>query len=216
MTIELEILVLAGAAIGLVCGGIGYWWASTNQRRAAGGKSVAELATEKQQYEAEVVEHFKASADLLNEMTDKYRDVYRHMAEGAQKLVPGDNVAPALAALQSGLLAAPGEPSREAILEPESEAEQDTLSDDVSESAEEIEPEINNMDVTSDDQATASTEPETATTSEPVEEVNAEQLADGVPQENGQESFFSSEPEMVTDESENDTSTSGENAEKTK
>ena len=119
MTIELEILVLAGAVIGLVCGFIGYWWATTNQRKAAGGKSVSELTAEKAQYEAEVVEHFKASADLLNEMTGKYRDVYRHMAEGAQKLVPGENVAPALAALQSGLLAAPEEPAREAVLESE-------------------------------------------------------------------------------------------------
>lgn len=121
MTIELEILIIAAAAIGLVCGVVGYWWANTNQRRAAGGKTVQELSAEKARYETDVEEHFKATADLLNEMTDKYRDVYRHMAEGAQKLAPGENVAPALAALKSGLLAAPGEATREAIIQPESE-----------------------------------------------------------------------------------------------
>jgi uncharacterized protein len=126
---------MAGVAIGLVCGALGYWWAMASQRRAAGGKSVAELSAEKEQYQQDVVEHFKTSADLLNEMTDKYRDVYRHMAEGAQRLVPGDNVAPALAALQSGLLAAPGAPAREATIEPPS-AEDVNLSSDVS--AEEI------------------------------------------------------------------------------
>ena len=123
MTIELEILVLGGAVIGLLCGIVGYWWATINLRKAAGGKSVAELTAEKEQYETDVVEHFKASADLLNEMTDKYRDVYRHMAEGAQRLVPGENVAPALAALQSGMLAAPGEPTRDAVIESETDAE---------------------------------------------------------------------------------------------
>ena len=51
VTIELEILVLGGAVIGLLCGVVGYWWATINLRKAAGGKSVAELAAEKEQYE---------------------------------------------------------------------------------------------------------------------------------------------------------------------
>lgn len=107
MTIEIELLVVAALALGIVGVGIGYWWASANHKRAAGGKSVQELAKEKELYQEQVEEHFKETAELLNEMTDKYRDVYRHMAQGAQQLTSAENVAPALAALKNGLLAAP-------------------------------------------------------------------------------------------------------------
>ena len=107
LTIAIELLVLCAVLLGLVCLGLGYWWASASDRRAAGGKSVKELAAEKEAYQEQVVEHFKTTAELLNEMTDKYRDVYRHMAEGAQNLTTAESAGPALAALQSGLLAAP-------------------------------------------------------------------------------------------------------------
>lgn len=117
MTIDLEILVSAAVVLSVLGVGIGYWWASINQRRASGGKSVAELNAEKQAYQEQVEDHFKTTADLLNEMTDKYRDVYRHMAEGAQNLVASENVAPALAALQSGMLAAPAVQSQPAEIE---------------------------------------------------------------------------------------------------
>ena len=107
MTIAIEILVLAAVLLALICIGVGYWWASASQKRASGGKSVKQLAEEKEAYQEQVVEHFKTTAELLNEMTDKYRDVYRHMAEGAQSLASSDSASPALAALQTGLLAAP-------------------------------------------------------------------------------------------------------------
>ena len=107
MTIAIELLVLCAFLLGFVCIGLGYWWASANHRRVAGGKSVKELAEEKEAYQEQVVDHFKTTAELLNEMTDKYRDVYRHMAEGAQNLASTESAGPALAALQHGLLAAP-------------------------------------------------------------------------------------------------------------
>ena len=107
MTIAIELLLLCAFLLGFVCIGLGYWWASANHRRTAGGKSVKELAEEKEAYQEQVVDHFKTTAELLNEMTDKYRDVYRHMAEGAQNLASTESAGPALAALQHGLLAAP-------------------------------------------------------------------------------------------------------------
>ena len=74
-------------AIGLILisAAIGYWIASTQQKRVAGGKTVKQLTEEQEAYRVQVDEHFQATANLLNEMTDKYRDIYRHMAEGAQK-----------------------------------------------------------------------------------------------------------------------------------
>ena len=129
MTIAIELLLLCAFLLGFVCIGLGYWWASANHRRAAGGKSVKELAEEKEAYQEQVVEHFKTTAELLNEMTDKYRDVYRHMAEGAQNLASTESAGPALAALQHGLLAAPKTaPDAEAVID--SEAETVASSDD--------------------------------------------------------------------------------------
>ena len=118
MTIAIELLVLCAFLLGFVCIGLGYWWASANHRRTAGGKSVKELAEEKEAYQDQVVEHFKTTAELLNEMTDKYRDVYRHMAEGAQNLASTESAGPALAALQHGLLAAPAADA-EAVIDSE-------------------------------------------------------------------------------------------------
>lgn len=129
MTIAIELLLLCAFLLGFVCVGLGYWWASANHRRAAGGKSVKELAEEKEAYQEQVVEHFKTTAELLNEMTDKYRDVYRHMAEGAQNLASTESAGPALAALQNGLLAAPKiGADAEAVID--SEAETVASSDD--------------------------------------------------------------------------------------
>ena len=129
MTIAIELLFLCAFLLGFVCVGLGYWWASANHRRAAGGKSVKELAEEKEAYQEQVVEHFKTTAELFNEMTDKYRDVYRHMAEGAQNLASTESAGPALAALQNGLLAAP-KTAADADAVIDSEAETVASSDD--------------------------------------------------------------------------------------
>jgi len=38
------------------------------------------------QYRADVADHFKRSSGLIAEMTNSYRNVYQHMADGAQQL----------------------------------------------------------------------------------------------------------------------------------
>ena len=41
-------------------------------------------------YEAEVAEHFAKTAQLLNRMTQDYREVYNHLASGADNLCDGE------------------------------------------------------------------------------------------------------------------------------
>ncbi|MGR8948470.1 MAG: YhcB family protein [Gammaproteobacteria bacterium] len=201
MTIALEMLILAAIVVAVVGIGIGYWWASSSQKRAAGGKNVKELAAEKEAYEEQVVDHFKTTADLLNEMTDKYRDVYRHMAEGAQKLAPVDSAAPALAALQNGLLTAPSEThAAEAVIDSPTQPPTDGSKDPqdaAAISADEQDATRAETDAEQDGtnknehQAPANAEPPKATEvrSEEVEEVSAEAAGDS-----GDE-FFSGKPQ---------------------
>ena len=59
-----------------------------------------QAAQSRADYEAGVSEHFAKTADLLHKLTDDYRAVYRHLAEGADQLC-GDQVNMAEAALYS-------------------------------------------------------------------------------------------------------------------
>lgn len=55
-------------------------------RRRAGGKSVDQLRKEFDDYRDKVAVHFSATSDLFRDMTEKYRDVYNHLASGSQAL----------------------------------------------------------------------------------------------------------------------------------
>lgn len=46
------------------------------------------LSEEHESYKSGVHNHFNNSARLLNQLTDSYREVYLHMADGAQSLCP--------------------------------------------------------------------------------------------------------------------------------
>lgn len=46
------------------------------------------LSEEHEQYKSNVHHHFSSSAQLLGRLTDSYRDVFLHMAEGARTLCP--------------------------------------------------------------------------------------------------------------------------------
>ncbi len=50
-------------------------------------------------YEAEVAEHFATTAQLLNRMTRDYREVYNHLATGADSLCDGEVIIPSAATL---------------------------------------------------------------------------------------------------------------------
>ena len=80
------ITLFAGLGIGLLLG----------QRTAADGQRLREtelkldqLTRDKRAYEEEVVEHFTQTAELLNTLTDSYRNVHNHLATGAETLCHG-------------------------------------------------------------------------------------------------------------------------------
>ena len=81
--------LLLGGGIGSVAG----WYWAMNARGDNKRKLILDLETQLEQasqsradYEAEVAEHFSQTADLLHKLTDDYRAVYTHLADGAQQL----------------------------------------------------------------------------------------------------------------------------------
>lgn len=52
-------------------------------------KRVDELSRDKKAYENRVTEHFAETAERLNALTDMYRDIHEHLAEGASTLAVG-------------------------------------------------------------------------------------------------------------------------------
>ncbi|MDX1491205.1 MAG: DUF1043 family protein [Pseudohongiellaceae bacterium] len=84
-------IALGGLAAGLV---LGYLLAS---RKASDSSKVSELEDRVQElqrnhaiYREEVSDHFNTTAELVQQMTDSYKDVYQHLANGAQGLCSED------------------------------------------------------------------------------------------------------------------------------
>jgi len=79
-------------------------------RVKAGPTRISELEQQLQdlqrshaRYREEVSEHFSTTADLVQQMTDSYRDVYQHLASGAQDLCSGEVANRLLPASRDGL-----------------------------------------------------------------------------------------------------------------
>lgn len=77
-------LALAGAAIGLVIGYLLGRMGRSNQD--AMRKELDDAHAELAQYKEQVTEHFETTADLVNGLTEQYRQVHQHLASGAQTL----------------------------------------------------------------------------------------------------------------------------------
>lgn len=94
---ELWMWIIAGS---LAIGGFmsGYFFARSSGRDASAGKEkakvleteVVKLKTELSQYREQVAGHFRTTAELVHEMTQSYKAVYDHMANGSQKLCSGE------------------------------------------------------------------------------------------------------------------------------
>ena len=102
-TVNLLFALIIGGGMGAVAG----WYLAMNARGDKKRKRIMDLENQLDQatqsradYEAGVSEHFAKTADLLHKLTDDYRTVYRHLAEGADQLC-GDQVNMAEAALNS-------------------------------------------------------------------------------------------------------------------
>jgi uncharacterized membrane-anchored protein YhcB (DUF1043 family) len=62
--------------------------AELEARAAAAEQEREQAVTELSAYQAEVVGHFRQTSDLLREMTLQYRNIYQHLARGAEVLCP--------------------------------------------------------------------------------------------------------------------------------
>lgn len=75
--------LLALLALGALAG---YAFASMRARLDGGGRKPAELKREFDDYRSKVDDHFATTNELLQGLTAQYREVYAHMASGAQEL----------------------------------------------------------------------------------------------------------------------------------
>lgn len=86
----LTICTLVGVAVGLGLGALLAQRVSpSGQKRREAERDLDRALQEKKAYEDEVVEHFSNTAQLLNQLTDSYREVHNHLARGATELCRG-------------------------------------------------------------------------------------------------------------------------------
>ncbi|MEW5010418.1 MAG: DUF1043 family protein [Cycloclasticus sp.] len=81
MGIELMIGVLIGLGLGFA---LSSWF--SRDKNGVDAEKVQKLETEHEAYRKQVDDHFVNSAVLLKGLTEQYRDVYRHIANGAGDL----------------------------------------------------------------------------------------------------------------------------------
>lgn len=76
--------LLIGALAGLVLGGAGVFaWLRYGGGGAAGGTA----RRREEAYREEVADHFVKTAELVNQLTDSYKEVFDHLRDGAGSLV---------------------------------------------------------------------------------------------------------------------------------
>ena len=82
---ELVYIIAGGAALLLVGLGLGFWLAQLRS-----GKQVAKAADVQKQfddYRQSVTEHFGRTAEHFQSIGQQYRELYEHMASGADALI---------------------------------------------------------------------------------------------------------------------------------
>ncbi|MCR8923712.1 YhcB family protein [Dasania sp. GY-MA-18] len=57
-----------------------------SQHQAELEKQILEMQQQQQSYQTDVSKHFNHTAELLNQLTENYKEVHSHLAEGAQRL----------------------------------------------------------------------------------------------------------------------------------
>lgn len=83
--------------IGLAVGGaLTYLFIPGRRRQQQLLAQIAELQEKHKHYREEVTDHFSRTADLVNAMTQSYKAVYQHLAQGAESLCGDEAVNPAL------------------------------------------------------------------------------------------------------------------------
>lgn len=99
-------LVIIVGAVALIVGVLLGKFFGSNSASAEEKENLAkELQTTKEElalYKVQVTEHFSKTADLVNNMTESYRDVYHHLAASAEQLGANENFKLRLEADNSG------------------------------------------------------------------------------------------------------------------
>lgn len=88
LTINIILIVIA-AIIGFIIGKI---TSNKSSDSSAEKAKTAQLEAELNQYKQDVEQHFSQSAKLLGNMAQEYRNVYQHMAQAQQSLLPESDV----------------------------------------------------------------------------------------------------------------------------
>jgi uncharacterized protein len=79
-------LFILGLGLGLL---LGRRMSTAGQKLRETERKLDQVLQDKKAYEDEVVEHFTDTAKLLNSLTERYRDVHNHLAQGASSLCQG-------------------------------------------------------------------------------------------------------------------------------
>lgn len=95
---SLNILIIAGVALFVLGLGLGLLIGRRTSPSARHQRETElkldQVLQDKKAYEDEVVEHFTDTAKLLNNLTERYRDVHNHLAKGASSLCQGRGPVP--------------------------------------------------------------------------------------------------------------------------
>ena len=88
---------LIGFAFGVACGvGIGYLTLCNSRRSQLLQEKCETLQREFDAYRSQVGQHFQRTSELVQKMTESYREVYEHLATGSQALCQSPVTTPRL------------------------------------------------------------------------------------------------------------------------
>ncbi|WP_330924817.1 YhcB family protein [Candidatus Sororendozoicomonas aggregata] len=79
--------------VGALCGALLYHiFAGSNARNGKLTSQLDDVQREYMEYKDKVSDHFTTTAHLINKMTDTYKEVHEHMANGADSLCQNESV----------------------------------------------------------------------------------------------------------------------------
>jgi len=99
MAEDLILIVSIMAALGIgIGGGVLYTsrFSPASKRARELEETIEQLKTEQARYKDQVSQHFQKTANLFQDMTEQYRSLYSHLAEGAEALCSDKSRPPAL------------------------------------------------------------------------------------------------------------------------
>ena len=117
---ETVFIIAGGAGLLLIGLGLGFWAAQLRS-----GKQVAKAADVQRQfddYRKSVTEHFGRTAEHFQTIGQQYRELYEHMAGGADSLLDQETIDEKLSFMPTAMIEQPGE---DEDAEPSAQAEED-------------------------------------------------------------------------------------------